>query len=93
MGAAKLLQKESFALAGVRQAADIIERVLEHQLSHARAQFCDAIAGVLETLCMKPTPDLCGWHVSRQQFCCPFLRPDALQSAERKIIVAPARKS
>ena len=44
--AAKLLQKQASALTGVRQAADIIERVLEHQLSHARAQFCDAIAGV-----------------------------------------------
>ena len=44
--AAKLLQKQASALTGVRQAADIIERVLEHQLSHARAQFCDASAAV-----------------------------------------------
>lgn len=44
--AAKLLQKQAFALSGVRQAADIIERVLERRLTVAKPQFCEAIAGV-----------------------------------------------
>ena len=44
--AAKLLQKQSFAQTGVRQAADIIERVLERQLSRDTAQFTEAMAGV-----------------------------------------------
>jgi MGT family glycosyltransferase len=44
--AAKLLQKQSLAQTGVRQAADIIELVLERQLSRDRPQFSEAIAGV-----------------------------------------------
>jgi zeaxanthin glucosyltransferase len=44
--AAELLQKQAVALSGVRQAADIIERVVERRFSHTTPQLCDAIADV-----------------------------------------------
>jgi zeaxanthin glucosyltransferase len=41
--AAKLLQKQVVARSGVRQAADIIEQVLEHRAAH-KVQLCDEIS-------------------------------------------------
>jgi zeaxanthin glucosyltransferase len=40
---AKLLQKQASGLTGVRQAADIIERVLQRRRPHAMPSSCDAI--------------------------------------------------
>jgi hypothetical protein len=43
---ARFPQKQASTLTGVRQAADIIERVLEHRSSHAALPFHDAIASL-----------------------------------------------